>query len=325
VDGRPLNVVTTHFGLLAREQAAQADALMGHRWLGAREHLDDFILLGDFNATSGSAAHRRLTARLQDAQMQLPGRNLPTYPSLFPMLRIDHVFVGADVQVAAVEVPATPLAKAASDHLPLVVDFTLRPRRLIPIAPDDDRGLGPRQPPLPFASLDAERSIPAETTPHVVAFAESEALAVVPVELAAGAGPRPGTRAAPAAPPAPGACSGPAPASEGWRRRGTNTGIWSSRASRVRQRTARTPPWNGLSASTSTARSPVQSSYQSPGGRIRVWGCGLSPSAGGATSRCGPSMNQPSWSTADPTASGISIQTGRIKGTPVREASSARV
>ena len=127
VDGRPLNVVTTHFGLLAREQAAQADALMGHRWLGAREHLDDFILLGDFNATSGSAAHRRLTARLQDAQMQLPGRNLPTYPSLFPMLRIDHVFVGADVQVAAVEVPATPLAKAASDHLPLVVDFTLRP------------------------------------------------------------------------------------------------------------------------------------------------------------------------------------------------------
>jgi len=126
VEGTELNVVTTHFGLLAREQAAQADTLMGPQWLGGRERLDNFILLGDFNATSGSAAHRRLTARLKDAQMQLAGRNLPTYPSVFPMLRIDHAFVGDAVEVTDVRAPATPLAKAASDHLPLVIDFRLR-------------------------------------------------------------------------------------------------------------------------------------------------------------------------------------------------------
>jgi endonuclease/exonuclease/phosphatase family metal-dependent hydrolase len=125
VGGVELNVVTTHFGLLAREQAGQADALMGPKWLGGRESLANFILLGDFNATSGSAAHRRLTARLTDAQTATPGRNLPTYPSLFPMLRIDHAFVGEGVRVTKVEVPTTPSTKSASDHLPLVIDFEL--------------------------------------------------------------------------------------------------------------------------------------------------------------------------------------------------------
>jgi endonuclease/exonuclease/phosphatase family metal-dependent hydrolase len=42
------------------------------------------------------------------------------------MLRIDHVFTGSAVEVTRVHVPQTPLARAASDHLPLVVDFEVR-------------------------------------------------------------------------------------------------------------------------------------------------------------------------------------------------------
>jgi endonuclease/exonuclease/phosphatase family metal-dependent hydrolase len=41
------------------------------------------------------------------------------------MLAIDHVFVSAGIVVTHVEAFAAPLARAASDHLPLVVDFTL--------------------------------------------------------------------------------------------------------------------------------------------------------------------------------------------------------
>ena len=80
----------------------------------------------DFNTTAGSGPHRRLTTRLRDAQSLLAGRSLPTFPSLFPMLRIDHVFVGDAVEVLNVEAPATPLSRTASDHLPLVVDFRLK-------------------------------------------------------------------------------------------------------------------------------------------------------------------------------------------------------
>jgi endonuclease/exonuclease/phosphatase family metal-dependent hydrolase len=126
VDGGVLNVVNTHFGLLAGEQHAQTDALLGPDWLGSAPKTDNFILLGDFNATSTSLSYRRITSRLADVQTRGFGRNIPTFPSLFPMLRIDHVFVGQAVEVLAVDVPASPLARSASDHLPLVVDFRLK-------------------------------------------------------------------------------------------------------------------------------------------------------------------------------------------------------
>jgi len=126
VDGVEVQVVNTHLGLLAREQQGQADALMGAEWLGSLKELDACILLGDFNATSMSVAHRRMTGRLTDAQRHL-SRKLPTFPSLFPMLRIDHVFVGRRIEVRRVDVPASPLARSASDPLPLVVDFVVKP------------------------------------------------------------------------------------------------------------------------------------------------------------------------------------------------------
>ena len=122
-----LQVVNTHLGLLAREQLGQVDALLGPSWLrGAGEAV---ILLGDFNATSGSNPYRRVTERLRDAQKLLPGRTSPTFPSVFPMLRIDHVFVGRAIQVRRAWTSTSPLARNASDHLPLIVEFELDPSK----------------------------------------------------------------------------------------------------------------------------------------------------------------------------------------------------
>jgi endonuclease/exonuclease/phosphatase family metal-dependent hydrolase len=70
--------------------------------------------------------YRRLAARLQDARRLAPQRGLvATFPSTMPMLRIDHVFVGPGVRVRRIHVPADPLTRMASDHLPLVIDFEL--------------------------------------------------------------------------------------------------------------------------------------------------------------------------------------------------------
>ena len=41
------------------------------------------------------------------------------------MLRIDHVFVSPEIRVTGVSAPFSPLARMASDHLPLIVDFEL--------------------------------------------------------------------------------------------------------------------------------------------------------------------------------------------------------
>jgi endonuclease/exonuclease/phosphatase family metal-dependent hydrolase len=124
IEGRRLQVLNTHLGLVPHEQRAQARALAGPDWVGGAGRRDPLILLGDFNATPYASTYRTLARTLKDARHLCPAaRASPTFPSRFPMLAIDHVFVSGGIGVTHVEAFAAPLARAASDHLPLVVDF----------------------------------------------------------------------------------------------------------------------------------------------------------------------------------------------------------
>lgn len=137
VDGRTLQVINTHLGLVPREQRAQAAHLLGPEWLGAAQRRGgELMLAGDFNAPVGSAVYRAFRRRLADAQLQTDAfRVVATFPSAFPMLRIDHVFVSEGVRVRRVGVADGMLARRASDHLPLIVDFEVRPAAA-PAAPE---------------------------------------------------------------------------------------------------------------------------------------------------------------------------------------------
>jgi endonuclease/exonuclease/phosphatase family metal-dependent hydrolase len=127
-----LQVINTHLGLLGRERLAQVKALLGPDWLGHPDCRDPVILAGDFNATPQSRAYRRLTSRLSDAQRSPSvARARATFPVRLPVFRIDHVFVSDAVEVLGAEVPRTPLACVASDHLPLVVDFQIVPEKTL--------------------------------------------------------------------------------------------------------------------------------------------------------------------------------------------------
>ncbi len=126
--GRDVQIINTHLGLVPHEQRAQALCLAGADWLGRTDCQDPVMLVGDFNATTRYAAFRTLAARLPDARSQGPAsRATPTFPSRFPVLAIDHIFVSASIEVLKVEAPTNPLLRLASDHLPLVADFRLRP------------------------------------------------------------------------------------------------------------------------------------------------------------------------------------------------------
>jgi len=125
-DGVEVNVINTHLGLVPREQRLQAKALVGSEWLGDERCREPVILVGDFNATSVTRPYQRVAGKLADAQRSpsIP-RALPTFPSAFPVLRIDHVFVSPGIRVTGSQAPFSPLARMASDHLPLVVDFEI--------------------------------------------------------------------------------------------------------------------------------------------------------------------------------------------------------
>jgi endonuclease/exonuclease/phosphatase family metal-dependent hydrolase len=137
VDGTDIQVVNTHLGLFGAERVLQAQALASKDWLGHPECRDPLVLLGDFNATSRTRAYRLLAAQLRDAQ-RTPAVRRPakTFPTRLPALRIDHIFVSRSVEVTSATTLRTPLARLASDHLPLVADINI-PAASLPIDATD--------------------------------------------------------------------------------------------------------------------------------------------------------------------------------------------
>jgi endonuclease/exonuclease/phosphatase family metal-dependent hydrolase len=125
IDGKPVQIINTHLGLVPREQQIQARYLAGPAWLEHPRCKGATILLGDFNATGASVVYRTLTAKLVAARTLSRRRRTPTttFPSQLPVLRIDHLFVSREIEVQAVTAPFEPLTRLASDHLPLVMDF----------------------------------------------------------------------------------------------------------------------------------------------------------------------------------------------------------
>ena len=128
VNGVEVNVINTHLGLVPREQRLQAMALIGKEWAGSPRLQGPVIVTGDFNATSITRPYQILTRKLDDAQRRLGLKpSLKTFPSGFPAIRIDHCFVSDDIRVTGARTGTSPLARMASDHLPLVIDFEVSP------------------------------------------------------------------------------------------------------------------------------------------------------------------------------------------------------
>jgi endonuclease/exonuclease/phosphatase family metal-dependent hydrolase len=120
-----IQVINTHLGLTPRERLYQARVLTGPEWLEHPACTPPVVLCGDFNTQAGSAVHRLIGGLLRDAELSGPLTPKKTWPSIYPVMRLDHLFVSADIVVTKVEVSATGLSRLASDHLPLVVDLLI--------------------------------------------------------------------------------------------------------------------------------------------------------------------------------------------------------
>ncbi len=126
VGDRRLQVFNTHLGLRRIDRMRQTKVLLGPEWLGHdRLNGHPTVLLGDFNSIPSSPPYKRLAGALTDVRAHIARQLRPTFPSRFPLLRIDHVFVSKDVKIVEAEVIATPLAKLASDHLPLLATIEI--------------------------------------------------------------------------------------------------------------------------------------------------------------------------------------------------------
>ena len=121
-----LQFFSTHLGLNRYERMLQAQALVGAQWMGHPDCQGPVILAGDFNALPSSPVCRILTRKLRDVQAALKDHGpQATWFSRYPMGRIDHIFIGPQIEVSRITVPRTQMDKIASDHLPLIVDLNL--------------------------------------------------------------------------------------------------------------------------------------------------------------------------------------------------------
>ncbi len=125
VGASALHFFNCHLGLDRRERRRQAAQLLSADILRDAALAYPLVLVGDFNAwSSRSAVPRWIRRQLADAAV-LAGGARATFPSPFPLLRLDRAYVDSAVRVLACSVHDSALARRASDHLPVVADVEL--------------------------------------------------------------------------------------------------------------------------------------------------------------------------------------------------------
>jgi endonuclease/exonuclease/phosphatase family metal-dependent hydrolase len=130
-----LHFFAAHLGLHWRERRKQAAQILSADILRDAALTHPLVLVGDFNSYGPRAAVPRWLRR-QLVDVAREARNeAPTFPSFFPLLRLDHVYVSAAFRVVACEVVRSPLTRRASDHLPVLVELELLPEARRPPAP----------------------------------------------------------------------------------------------------------------------------------------------------------------------------------------------
>lgn len=123
VHGRLINIINTHLGLGSKERMSQVDELLGPDWIGNdRCRQKPTIFGGDLNAVPSSAVFKRINMNTEvriGRWKPLP----PTFPSYFPLLRLDHIFHSIDLELMSMSTLRTKATTVTSDHLPLIAKF----------------------------------------------------------------------------------------------------------------------------------------------------------------------------------------------------------
>lgn len=114
--GEKLQIAVTHLGLRPGERRNQVRRLIACL---DSEQRTPLILMGDFNEWLFCGRPLRWLHRRFGRT-----RSPATFPSRWPMLRLDHIMSDPPARLQAVTAFNGPLAREASDHLPLIAQYT---------------------------------------------------------------------------------------------------------------------------------------------------------------------------------------------------------
>jgi endonuclease/exonuclease/phosphatase family metal-dependent hydrolase len=113
LEAGPLRIIAAHLGLLRRCRTQQVETLLS---LAEPEDGRATLLMGDLN--EWRVGERSALRKLEPAFGPLHA-TVPSFPSRFPVLALDRVLAKPHNLISSVELHDTPLARIASDHLPI--------------------------------------------------------------------------------------------------------------------------------------------------------------------------------------------------------------
>lgn len=118
-----LHLVHTHLGLSEQERRWQVTRILGHMLFRSADR-HPTLVVGDFNDWRDALAEPLAAGGFR--QITSPTVRYRTFPAWLAIGALDKAFARGPIDVRHARIVRTSLARSASDHLPLVVDFHLR-------------------------------------------------------------------------------------------------------------------------------------------------------------------------------------------------------
>jgi len=125
INGVELHVFNVHFGTAFREHRQQARRLFEEQIVNHEELRGTRIVLGDFNEWLRGDVSRTLKAHLDHADIRHHLKRSRSYPGVFPLLQLDHIFHDSALKLQRLRLHRGRPPLIASDHLPLIADFAI--------------------------------------------------------------------------------------------------------------------------------------------------------------------------------------------------------
>jgi endonuclease/exonuclease/phosphatase family metal-dependent hydrolase len=121
---RSVVVFNLHLGLSGSERAVQLQRFLDCHPFAHLHHDTPLVVGGDFNDVWASLGQRFL----EPAGFVRAGKLLPTFPSALPLRPLDGLWIRGGLEVVNAHPVRTALARAASDHLPIVAELKFTER-----------------------------------------------------------------------------------------------------------------------------------------------------------------------------------------------------
>jgi endonuclease/exonuclease/phosphatase family metal-dependent hydrolase len=124
-DNSVLHMFNVHLGTALFERRIQARELSRRQIFTDPELGGRRIILGDFNEWTRDLPSEYLTQHFESANSRIEDPRARTFPGFLPFLALDYIYFDRGMQLENVMVHRSRMALRASDHLPLVAEFSL--------------------------------------------------------------------------------------------------------------------------------------------------------------------------------------------------------